>query len=109
LKAASEDKYFVNYMGYSYRFAAEGKPLRDSVEARHRIMRALKNAYMNDLARIEVEKAVKLKKRGFCVPSTLTSTGKEGPGFSIDFLVENGLLKGFVVGSSLNCSVMSSL
>jgi hypothetical protein len=109
LEAAAEEKYFIDMIGKIYRFVVDGQPLKDSAEARHEIMRVLKNSYMNQLAKIEVDKAVRLKKRGFCVPSILTSTGKEGPAFAIAFLVEKGLLKAFVVGSSLNCSAMSIL
>ena len=106
MKRASHRDYFFEIPGNIYRYQAHGLRLPDTEETRRLILHRLGDAYISKLARLEPDKAVKLNKRGLCIPSILKTSGEEGAAFAINFQTPKKIIKGFVVGDSINCSLV---
>lgn len=101
----SQEKYFYSIpTGTTYTYEIKEKGLKESLQSRHLIMKVVKDAYIDQSMKIEVSKTVKLNHKGYCVPSFLVSSGAEGTAFAVDFIVLEGLIKGFILGGSLPCS-----
>ncbi len=98
---ASSEKYFYNDIkGNIYKYIIDGYA-GDNSSSKYLIIKQLSKAFMNERVYPEIKKAIKLKRRGYCITSRQWGTGYPGPTFAIEFHAENGRIRGFIVGSAL--------
>lgn len=84
-------------------YAVEGQSLKDTPGIRRDLANLFKSAYMPEQARIDFDKWLSLARQGYCYPPVLGASGGDDTAMAIDFITDNGLIAGVVVGSVGSC------